>query len=87
MSEAAAVQVVAGDVVLVRGLGSASPYLAQVTGSRLGRLVVERADGRSAGPVAVRDVLCVYKPAGPPSGTDVAPTERRRPTAQMKLEW
>ncbi|MTD46726.1 hypothetical protein GKE82_21145 [Conexibacter sp. W3-3-2] len=86
MSETGEVEVRSGDVVLVRGLGAAAPYLAQVTGSRLGRLVVERADGRAAGPVALRDVLCVYKPAGAPSSGGLAPTERRRPTAQMKLE-
>ncbi len=87
MSEPVAVQALTGDVVLVRGLGAASsPYLAQVTGSRLGRLVVERADGRPSGPVAARDVLCVYKSAGPPTGSALAPTERRRPTAQLKLE-
>lgn len=86
MSAPADVQAVPGDVVLVRGLGASSSFLAQVTGSRLGRLVVERADGRSCGPVAARDVLCVYKPAGPPTGGSLAPTERRRPTAQMKLE-
>lgn len=80
------VHAVTGDVVLVRGLGAASSYLAQVTGTRLGRLVVERADGRAAGPVALRDVLCVYKAAGPPATGGLAPTERRRPTAQMKLE-
>lgn len=84
---AAEVQVQPGDIVLARG-GGLTPvqFHAVVVGARLGRLVVERCDGRPCGPLALRDVLCVYRAVGTPGATAAAPTERRRPTAQLKLE-
>ena len=71
----------AGDMVRVRtGAGNA---FAIVRGTRLGRLVVERCDGKPQGPVVLRDVLEVYKSAGrPSSGPD---TEALHPSAQLKL--
>lgn len=70
-----------GDLVRLRtGSGNA---IAVVRGARLGRLVVDRCDGKPQGPVVLRDVLEVYKSAGSPAG---APgTEALRPTAQLKL--
>jgi len=81
------VQVQPGDIVLARGstLPSA-PFYAQVTGTRLGRLTVERCDGRPSGPLSLRDVVCVYRAVGTPSGGAVESTARRKPTAQLKLE-
>ena len=71
----------AGDMVRVRtGAGNA---FAIVRGTRLGRLVVERCDGKPQGPVVLREVLEVYKSAGrPTAGPD---TEQLRPSAQLKL--
>jgi hypothetical protein len=70
-----------GDVVRLR-TGSGNTF-AIVRGSRLGRLVVERCDGKPQGPVVLRDVVEVYKSAGrPTSGPD---TEQLRPSAQLKL--
>jgi hypothetical protein len=81
------VQVQPGDVVLARGstLPSA-PFYAQVTGTRLGRLTIERCDGRLSGPLSLRDVVCVYKAVGAPTAGSVEPSGRRKPTAQLKLE-
>lgn len=71
-----------GDIVLAReGSGG---YHAVVRGVRLGRLVVERCDGRAGRPVAVRDVLQVFKPAGRPDGAPAV--ERLRPTAQLRMD-
>jgi len=72
-----------GDVVLAQGSGGR--FHAVVTGVRLGRLAVDRCDGRAQAPVSSRDVLCVFKPAGRPDG---APREggRLRPTAQLRLD-
>jgi len=76
-----------GDIVLARGGGVPGvQFHAVVTGARLGRLVVERCDGRPAGPLALRDVVQVYKAVGAPGPSTVDPAERRRPTAQLKLE-
>ena len=70
-----------GDVVRLR-TGAGSTF-AVVRGARLGRLVVERCDGKPQGPVVLRDVVEVYKSAGrPTSGPD---TELLRPSAQLKL--
>jgi hypothetical protein len=71
-----------GDVVLARG--ATGRFHAVVTGVRLGRLAIERCDGRSSGPLAARDVLAVYKEAGPP---DAEPrTPRLRPSGQLRLD-
>jgi hypothetical protein len=71
-----------GDVVLARG--TTGSFHAVVAGVRLGRLMVDRCDGRPAGPLAPRDVVTIYKAAGPP---DAAPrTPRLRPTGQLKLD-
>lgn len=76
-----------GDVVLARGGGlPVVQFYAVVTGSRLGRLTVERCDGRPSGPLSLRDVVCVYRAAGAPAASSIEPTQRRRPTAQLKLE-
>ena len=76
-----AAEIQTGDVVRLRtGAGNA---FAIVRGSRLGRLVVERCDGKPQGPVVLRDVVEVYKSAGrPTSGPD---TDQLRPSAQLKL--
>jgi hypothetical protein len=81
VSPAMAADIHTGDVVRLRtGAGNA---FAIVRGRRLGRLVVERCDGKPQGPVILRDVLEVYKSAGrPESGPD---TEQLRPSAQLKL--
>jgi hypothetical protein len=51
--------------------------------TRLGRLVVERLDGKPQGPVVLRDVVEVFKSAGRPAA---APgTELLKPSAQLKL--
>jgi hypothetical protein len=70
-----------GDLVRLRtGAGNA---FAIVRGTRLGRLVVERCDGKPQGPVILRDVLEVYKSAGrPAAGPD---TEQLRPSPQLRL--
>ena len=70
-----------GDLVRLRT--ASGNTIAIVRGARLGRLVVERFDGKPQGPVVLRDVLEVYKSAGAPAA---APgTEPLRPTAQLKL--
>jgi hypothetical protein len=71
-----------GDVVLARG--ATGRFHAVVTGVRLGRLVVDRCDGRSGGPLSPRDVVAVYKPAGPPSAEPR--TKRLRPSGQLRLD-
>jgi hypothetical protein len=71
-----------GDVVLARG--ATGRFHAVVTGVRLGRLAIERCDGRAAGPLAVRDVVSIFKEAGPP---DTEPrTPRLRPSGQLRLD-
>jgi hypothetical protein len=73
-----------GDIVRLRT--GAGHTFALVRGARLGRLVVERCDGKPQGPVVVRDVLEVYRSAGPPSaGMDGVQVEQLRPSAQLKL--
>jgi hypothetical protein len=72
-----------GDVVLARG--ATGQFHALVTGIRLGRLAIERCDGRAAGPLAVRDVVTVFKPAGSP-GAEPPRVRQLRPTAQLKLD-
>jgi hypothetical protein len=71
-----------GDVVLARG--TTGRFHAVVAGVRLGRLLVERFDGRPAGPLSPRDVVTVYKPAGAPSAEPR--TNRLRPSGQLKLD-
>jgi hypothetical protein len=71
-----------GDVVLAQG--TSGRFHAVVSGVRLGRLVVERCDGRPARPLAERDVVAVFKSAGAP---DVAPRGARlRPSGQLRLD-
>jgi hypothetical protein len=71
-----------GDLVLAQD--SAGRFHAVVQGSRLGRITVVRCDGRPARPLALRDVLQVYKPAGQP---DAPPRpEPLKPTAQLHLD-
>lgn len=72
-----------GDVVLARG--TTGRFHAIVSGVRLGRLVVERCDGRPAGPLSPRDVVTVYKAAGPPD-VESRTAPRLRPSAQLKLD-
>ena len=70
-----------GDLVRLRT--TSGNAVAIVRGARLGRLVVERCDGKPQGPVVLRDVLEVYKSAGRPvAGPD---TEQLRPSPQLKL--
>lgn len=71
-----------GDLVLARG--PAGRFWAQVQGVRLGRLAVERLDGRPAGPLSRRDVLRVFKDAGAPDG--MPRTVRERPSGQLRLD-
>jgi hypothetical protein len=71
-----------GDVVLARG--ATGRFHAVVAGVRLGRLAIERCDGRPSGPLAARDVVTVYKRAGTP---DSEPRVKRlRPSGQLKLD-
>lgn len=72
-----------GDVVLARGATGA--FHAVVTGIRLGRLAVERCDGRPSGPLAARDVVEVFKPAGGPAA-EPPRTQRLRPSPQLRLD-
>ena len=77
-------EIVPGDIVLARE--SAGQFHAVVRGVRLGRLTVDRCDGRPGRPVALRDVLAVFKPAGRPDGDGVpGGAERLRPTAQLRM--
>jgi hypothetical protein len=73
-----AVEIQTGDLVRLRGIA-----FAIVRGTRLGRLVVDRCDGKPQGPVLLRDVLEVFKPAGKPEAA--ADTEPLRPSPQLKL--
>jgi hypothetical protein len=76
------VPISAGDVILAQD--SAGRFHAVVHGSRLGRITVQRCDGRPARPLALRDVLQVYKAAGAP---DAPPRpEPLKPTAQLHLD-
>jgi hypothetical protein len=72
-----------GDVVLARG--TTGRFHAVVAGVRLGRLMVERCDGRPSGPLAPRDVLSVFKDAGPP-GAEPPQVRRLRPSGQLRLD-
>ncbi|WP_205699210.1 hypothetical protein [Conexibacter sp. SYSU D00693] len=72
-----------GDVVLARG--STGRFWAQVKAVRLGRLAVERCDGRPSGPLSRRDVLRVFKDAGAPDGRLPSPG-RERPSGQLRLD-
>jgi hypothetical protein len=72
-----------GDVVLARG--ATGRFHAVVTGIRLGRLAVERCDGRPSGPLPARDVVTVFKAAGAP-GPEPPKTRPLRPTAQLRLD-
>jgi hypothetical protein len=77
------VEIEVGDVVLAQG--ATGRFHAVVTAVRLGRLAVDRCDGRSSAPLSVRDVVTVFKAAGPPQGPPrLAP--RMRPSAQLKLD-
>jgi hypothetical protein len=59
-------------------------FHAVVAGVRLGRLAIERCDGRPSAPLAPRDVVTVYKRAGAP---DSEPRDKRlRPSGQLKLD-
>ncbi|MCW2983705.1 MAG: hypothetical protein JWR63_1275 [Conexibacter sp.] len=72
-----------GDVVLAQG--ATGPFHAVVAGIRLGRLAIERCDGRPSGPLSARDVVTVFKPSGAPDAE--APRVRRlRPSGQLKLD-
>ena len=76
-----AAEIQTGDLVRLR-TGSGNAF-AVVRGARLGRLVVDRCDGKPQGPVVLRDVVEVYKSAGRPvSGPQ---TDQLRPSAQLKL--
>ena len=72
-----------GDVILAQG--TTGRFHAVVAGVRLGRLVVDRCDGRPAGPLSVRDVVTIFKPAGPPGAAEPK-TPRLKPTGQLKLD-
>jgi len=72
-----------GDVVLARG--ATGQFHAVVTAIRLGRLGIERCDGRPSGPLSARDVVTVFKPAGGP-GAEPPRVQRLRPSAQLKLD-
>lgn len=76
------VEIEIGDVV--RTKAGAGGFHAVVQSVRLGRLVVERCDGRPSGPLAVRDVEAVFKAAGAPVAAPPK-ADPLRPTAQMKL--
>ena len=68
-----------GDVVLARG--ATGPFHAVVTAIRLGRLGVERCDGRPSG----RDVMTVFKPSGAPA-PEPPRVRQLRPSGQLKLD-
>lgn len=71
-----------GDVVLARG--ATGRFHAVVAGVRLGRLAIERCDGRPSAPLSPRDVVTVYKRSGAP---DSEPRVKRlRPSGQLKLD-
>jgi hypothetical protein len=76
------VRISPGDLVLAQD--AAGRFHAVVLGTRLGRLTIQRCDGRPGRPLAMRDVLQVYKPAGTP---DAPPKpEALKPTAQLHLD-
>jgi hypothetical protein len=76
-----AAEIQTGDLVRLR-TGSGNAF-AVVRGARLGRLVVDRCDGKPQGPVVLRDVIEVYKSAGRPvSGPE---SDQLRPSGQLKL--
>jgi hypothetical protein len=71
-----------GDVVLARG--PTGRFHAVVAGLRLGRLAIERCDGRPSAPLSPRDVVTVYKRSGTP---DAEPRVKRlRPSGQLRLD-
>ncbi len=72
----------AGDVILAQD--GAGRFHAVVRGTRLGRITVQRCDGRPARPLSLRDVLQVYKAAGVPEAPPRA--ELLKPTAQLHLD-
>jgi hypothetical protein len=72
-----------GDVVLAKG--ATGRFHAVVSGVRLGRLAVERCDGRPSGPVSPRDVVTVYKAAGGPS-PEPPRVRQLRPSGQLRLD-
>jgi hypothetical protein len=72
-----------GDVLLAKG--PTGRFHAVVTGVRLGRLAVERCDGRPSGPLSARDVVTVYKAAGRPS-PEPPRVRQLRPTGQLRLD-
>lgn len=72
-----------GDLVLARG--ATGRFWALVQGVRLGRLAVERLDGRPGGPLSRRDVVRVFKDAGAPDGP-LPQAGRERPTGQLRLD-
>jgi hypothetical protein len=75
---AMAIEIQTGDLVRLRGNA-----FAVVRGTRLGRLMVDRCDGKHQGPVQLRDVLEVFKPAGRPAAAPE--TDTLRPSPQLKL--
>ena len=70
-----------GDVVLAKG--TTGRFHGVVTGVRLGRLAVERCDGRASAPLSPRDVVTVYKAAGAPS-SEPPPVRQLRPSGHAK---
>jgi hypothetical protein len=72
-----------GDVLLAKG--PTGRFHAVVTGIRLGRLAVERCDGRPSGPLSSRDVVTVYKAAGRPS-QEPPRVRQLRPSGQLRLD-
>jgi hypothetical protein len=72
-----------GDVVLAKG--PTGRFHAVVSGVRLGRLAVERCDGRPSGPLSARDVVTVFKPAGRPS-PEPPRVRQLRPSGQLRLD-
>jgi hypothetical protein len=72
-----------GDVVLAKG--PTGRFHAVVNGVRLGRLAVERCDGRPSGPLSPRDVVTVFKAAGAPSA-EPPRVRQLRPSGQLRLD-
>ena len=72
-----------GDVVLARG--ATGRFHAVVAGVRLGRLAIDRCDGRPSGPLSPRDVVMVFKAAGAPSA-EPPRVRQLRPTGQLRLD-
>jgi hypothetical protein len=70
---------------VVLAQGATGRFHAVVTSVRLGRLAIDRCDGRTSAPLSVRDVVKVFKEAGPPEPPPrTAP--RLRPSAQLRLD-